>query len=178
MSDQVRTTVTIYGEDYQLIGDLPESVVKALANHVDSQIRVLASRNPRVSVNRLAVLTALNLAAEYFELQEEHQKLVQEMQQQWRAKRGVKNDRFLGGRRRQVVQTRCTGRLSVRKRRWPGPMVRITTGHRRGRSSSIAGAITARERGKTRQLTGVSCQISPSMLSGMVGSVRIWTREV
>ncbi|AEJ41690.1 protein of unknown function DUF710 [Sulfobacillus acidophilus TPY] len=91
MSDQVRTTVTIYGEDYQLIGDLPESVVKALANHVDSQIRVLASRNPRVSVNRLAVLTALNLAAEYFELQEEHQKLVQEMQQQWRAKRGVKN---------------------------------------------------------------------------------------
>jgi cell division protein ZapA len=65
-------------------------VVKALANHIDSQLRVLASRNPRVSLNRLAVLTALNVAAEYFELQEEHQKLVQSLQQEWRNKRSVK----------------------------------------------------------------------------------------
>ncbi len=82
--------MTIYGEEYQLVGDLPESVVKALANHIDSQLRVLASRNPRVSLNRLAVLTALNVAAEYFELQEEHQKLVQSLQQEWRNKRSVK----------------------------------------------------------------------------------------
>jgi cell division protein ZapA len=90
VGDKIRTTVTIYGEEYQLVGDLPESVVKALANHIDSQLRVLASRNPRVSLNRLAVLTALNVAAEYFELQEEHQKLVQSLQQEWRNKRSVK----------------------------------------------------------------------------------------
>ncbi len=91
MGEQIRTTVTIYGEDYPLVGDLPEDVVQALAYHVDNRIRVLASKNPRVSLNRLAVLTALNIAEEFFELQEQHQELVTAMQQQWRSKREVKD---------------------------------------------------------------------------------------
>ncbi|NMP22369.1 cell division protein ZapA [Sulfobacillus harzensis] len=91
MGEQIRTTVTIYGEDYSLVGDLPEDVVKALAYHVDNRIRVLASKNPRVSLNRLAVLTALNIAEEFFELQEQHQELISAMQQQWRSKREVKD---------------------------------------------------------------------------------------
>ncbi len=91
MSDPIRTTVSIYGEDYSLIGDLPEDVVEALAYHVDNRIRVLASKNPRASLNRLAVLTALNVAEELFRLQEEHQKLVNTMQQQWRSKREAKD---------------------------------------------------------------------------------------
>lgn len=90
VGEQVRTTVTIYGEDYSLVGDLSEDVVKALAYHVDNQMRVLAVKNPRASLNRLAVLTALNIAEEFFELQEQHQELVSAMQQQWRAKREVK----------------------------------------------------------------------------------------
>ena len=91
MGEPIRTTVTIYGEDYPLVGDLPEDVVQALAYHVDNRIRVLASKNPRVSLNRLAVLTALNIAEEFFELQEQHQELVTAMQQQWRSKREVKD---------------------------------------------------------------------------------------
>lgn len=91
MGEQIRTTVTIYGEDYSLVGDLPEDVVKALASHVDNRIRVLASKNPRVSLNRLAILSALNIAEEFFQLQEQHQELVSAMQQQWRSKREVKD---------------------------------------------------------------------------------------
>lgn len=86
MTDPIRTTVSIYGEDYSLVGDLPTSVVDALAYHVDNQIRVLASKNPRVSLNRLAILAALNITEEFFRLQEEHEKLVSTMQQQWRSK--------------------------------------------------------------------------------------------
>jgi cell division protein ZapA (FtsZ GTPase activity inhibitor) len=52
---------------------------------------VLASKNPRASLNRLAVLTALNVAEEPFRLQEEHQQLVGTMQQQWRSKREAKD---------------------------------------------------------------------------------------
>jgi cell division protein ZapA len=91
VGEQTRTTVTIYGEDYSLVGDMPEDVIHALAYHVDNRIRVLASKNPRVSLNRLAILTALNLAEELYMLQQEHQKLVETMQQQWRAKRGAKD---------------------------------------------------------------------------------------
>lgn len=91
MGEQIRTTVSIYGEDYSLVGDLPEDVIQALAYHVDNRIRVLASKNPRVSLNRLAILTALNVAEEFFELQEQHQQLVSTMQQQWRSKREAKD---------------------------------------------------------------------------------------
>ncbi len=91
MGEPIRTTVSIYGEDYALVGDLPEEVVQALAYHVDNRIRVLASKNPHVSQNRLAMLTALNIAEELFRLQEEHQQLVEAMQQQWRAKREAKD---------------------------------------------------------------------------------------
>lgn len=91
MGEPIRTTVSIYGEEYSLVGDLPEDVVQALAYHVDNRIRVLASKNPRASLNRLAVLTALNVAEELFRLQEDHQQLVQTMQQQWRSKREAKD---------------------------------------------------------------------------------------
>lgn len=91
MSEPIRTTVSIYGDDYSLVGDLPQEVVQALAFHVDSRLRVLASKNPRTSQNRLAVLTAMTIAEELFRLQEEHQKLVASMQQQWRSKREAKD---------------------------------------------------------------------------------------
>lgn len=91
VGEPIRTTVSIYGEDYSLVGDLPEEVVQALAYHVDNRIRVLASKNSRASLNRLAILTALNVAEELFRLQEEHQQLVGTMQQQWRSKREAKD---------------------------------------------------------------------------------------
>lgn len=93
MGESIRTTVSIYGEEYQLKGDVPEEVVQALAYHVDNRLRVLASKNPRISLNRLAVLTALNLAEELFRLQEEHERLVATMQKQWRTKREAKDAR-------------------------------------------------------------------------------------
>lgn len=91
MGEPIRTTVTIFGEEYQLKGDLPEDVVHALAHHVDSRMRLLASRSQRVNGSRLAVLAALNLAEDIFRLQAEHDELVATMQQQWRTRRGANN---------------------------------------------------------------------------------------
>lgn len=86
-----RTSVSIYGESYALKSDLPEEVVQALAHHVDSLMQVLASKERRGSnPTRVAVLTALNLAEELFQMQARYDDLTQAMQQQWRAKRDVK----------------------------------------------------------------------------------------
>ncbi len=84
MDEPVRTSVVVYGEEYQLKGDLPEEVVEALAHHVDNRMRALAAKNPRVSPLRLAVVTAMNLTEEIFRLQAERDELVQTMQQKWR----------------------------------------------------------------------------------------------
>ncbi len=84
----IRTTVTIYGEEYTLKGDLPEEVVVALAHHVDSRMRILATKSPkRLSPTRIAVLAALNLAEELFQLQNNHQELTVAMQERWRARK-------------------------------------------------------------------------------------------
>lgn len=86
-----RTSVTIYGEEYTLRSDLPAEVVHSLAQHVDSLMQVLATKNPRTSnPTRLAVLAALNLAEDLFQMQGEYQELTLAMQQQWRAKREIK----------------------------------------------------------------------------------------
>jgi cell division protein ZapA len=89
VSDRVtRTTVTIYGEEYTLKGDLPEEVVVALAHHVDSRMRILATKGPqRINTTRLAILAALNLAEELFALQNSHQELTVAMQERWRSRR-------------------------------------------------------------------------------------------
>ena len=84
----VHVAVTIYGEQYTLKGDVPEEVVVALAHHVDSRMRILASKSPKsVNPTRLAVLAALNLAEELFDLQASHQELTTAMQQRWRQRK-------------------------------------------------------------------------------------------
>lgn len=88
---KTRTTVTIFGEEYSLKSDLPEEVVHSLAQHVDGIMQILASKQLRSSNStRLAVLAALNLAEDLFDLQGQYQELTEAMQQQWRAKREVK----------------------------------------------------------------------------------------
>lgn len=84
MADVKRITVTIYGEDFQLRSDLPEESVQALARMVDSRIRVLATRHPRVPGNRVAVLAAMTFAEELMRLTAEHEETLRALQAQWR----------------------------------------------------------------------------------------------
>ncbi|AUW94256.1 MAG: cell division protein ZapA [Sulfobacillus thermosulfidooxidans] len=91
MTEPIRTTVTIYGEEYSLKGDLPKDVIQALAHHVDGRLRVLAAKNPHLGISRIAVLALLNMAEDLYHLQEQNEELVRAMQEQWRSNRSVKN---------------------------------------------------------------------------------------
>ncbi len=90
MADRVRTTVTINGEEYQIKGDMPEEVIKAIAQHVDSRLRTLKQRHPQLNMTRLCMLALLNMAEDLYHLQEQNEELVRSMQEDWR-KRAVKN---------------------------------------------------------------------------------------
>lgn len=63
MSDN-KIEITILNEKYTLKGDSDHRVMKEAANMVNKKMEQLHSLYPRLSVNRLAILTALNIAEE------------------------------------------------------------------------------------------------------------------
>lgn len=74
---RTRAEVQIYGETYIIRGDnVSEEYVQRLAASVDERMRELAQRNPALSITRVAVLAALNLADELWNLREQHRLLL------------------------------------------------------------------------------------------------------
>ncbi len=61
--------VEIYGQRYAIRGEADEGDVRRLASFVDSQMRRLAEGMNTTTPSKLAVLTALNLAHQLFELE-------------------------------------------------------------------------------------------------------------
>ncbi|HZK55850.1 MAG TPA: cell division protein ZapA [Desulfosporosinus sp.] len=74
-SDKI--TVEIYGEKHVVRGEGTAPYIQGLAHEVDKKMRLIAQRLPRLSIQRLAVLTALNLADELAKLREEQETLMQ-----------------------------------------------------------------------------------------------------
>lgn len=77
MSDeQNRVDVEINGVRYTLKGDTtPENMFK-MSRHVDDKIKQVMRRNPRLSLYKAAVLVALNITEELFNLREEYENLM------------------------------------------------------------------------------------------------------
>jgi len=59
-----RVTVDILGEEFTIRGDADAEYIASVARLVDSRMKELRSSNKNMNKNRLAVLTALNLADE------------------------------------------------------------------------------------------------------------------
>ncbi len=77
-----RTTVSIYGQPYTVVGNEPPSHVKEVAQHVDQKMREIKKRNPYLDTTRLAVLTAVNVVDEYKKLEKEHKALLEKQSNQ------------------------------------------------------------------------------------------------
>ncbi|MDO4178795.1 MAG: cell division protein ZapA [Phascolarctobacterium sp.] len=72
--------VKIFNESYTLKTDANASAVAIIANDVDKRMTELAKKKPDMDAQRIAVWTALNLAAEYAELKEKHEKLLKALE--------------------------------------------------------------------------------------------------
>ncbi|MDV2684825.1 cell division protein ZapA [Alkalihalophilus lindianensis] len=64
-----RTTVSIYGQNYTVVGQESPAHIKEVAQEVDQKMREIKKRNPYLDTTRLAVLTAVNIVDEYKKLQ-------------------------------------------------------------------------------------------------------------
>jgi cell division protein ZapA len=74
-SDKI--TVEIFGEKHVVRGEGTAPYIQGLAHEVDKKMRLIAQRLPRLGAQRIAVLTALNLADELAKLREEQETLMQ-----------------------------------------------------------------------------------------------------
>ena len=59
--------VEIYGQRYAIRGDADDAYVRRLANFVDDHMKHLAEGMKTATPSKLAVLTAINLAHQFFE---------------------------------------------------------------------------------------------------------------
>ena len=73
--------VEIYDQKYSIVlkTALPEAEVRKLAEEVDSRMREIAAQANTPDSLRVAILTALHLAQEHKELQQEYEKKAEEL---------------------------------------------------------------------------------------------------
>jgi len=76
---RTRAVVDIYGEEYIVRGDSPADYIAMIAQYVDRKMKQIGNRNHHLSVAKIAVLTALNIADELSKLQEDYDNLVKLM---------------------------------------------------------------------------------------------------
>lgn len=67
--EKQRTTVSIYGQNYTVVGQESPAHIKEVAQEVDQKMREIKKRNPYLDTTRLAVLTAVNVVDECKKLQ-------------------------------------------------------------------------------------------------------------
>ncbi|MGB9696942.1 MAG: cell division protein ZapA [Ignavibacteria bacterium] len=71
------TRVKIFNSEYNLIGDNSE-VIQKIANYVDATMNRVSYQSPNISVESIAVLSALNIAESYFRMSQDMDKYLQE----------------------------------------------------------------------------------------------------
>jgi cell division protein ZapA len=85
-NDRNRLTVQIYGQLYRLVGKESDQHMKRVARYVDETMKDFSLGNPRLDTTKLAVLSAVNIADEYFKLKEEHDHLLRLLDDQTKSK--------------------------------------------------------------------------------------------
>lgn len=63
-----KVEVTIYGREYTIVGDRTREEIVRLAAHVDEKMNEVAGSLPAGAMSQIAVLAAVNMADEYFDL--------------------------------------------------------------------------------------------------------------
>ena len=79
-----RVTVEIFNQEYVVKGSENADYIEMLAAYVDRRMRMIEQRNHNLSMIKVAVLTALNLADELNKLQEDYDDLVKALEEEKR----------------------------------------------------------------------------------------------
>ncbi|TDM04488.1 cell division protein ZapA [Macrococcus carouselicus] len=75
-----RITVSIYDQQYTIIGEDDPSHIRYVAGLVDARIRDISRYNAGLDTSRKAVLTAVNIMDDYVKLQEDYELLLHKLE--------------------------------------------------------------------------------------------------
>jgi len=76
-----KTIVDIYGQQFSIVGQESTSHMRLVASIVDDKMREISKKNPTLDINKLAVLTAINVVHDYIKLKEKYEKLERQLQE-------------------------------------------------------------------------------------------------
>ncbi|NLI57582.1 MAG: cell division protein ZapA [Clostridium sp.] len=79
MSDKNKVNVRIAGKDYTLVGSEPEEYIQKVALYVDKKLNTIMNQNSKLSTSMASVLTAINVADDYFKARENIDNLSKEL---------------------------------------------------------------------------------------------------
>jgi len=80
--EKQRTTVSIYGQNYTIVGYEAPTYVNDVANFVDEKMREIKRMNPYLDTTKLAVLTALNVVDDYKKLKLKYERLIEKLSEE------------------------------------------------------------------------------------------------
>lgn len=70
-----RVSVKIFNEEYTMCSPSSPEYMRRLAQYVDDKMHLIGDTNSRLGINKVAVLTSINLADELFRLRREMREL-------------------------------------------------------------------------------------------------------
>jgi cell division protein ZapA len=77
-----RTTVDIFGQQYTIVGTESTSHMRLVASIVDDKMREISAKNPHLDINKLAVLTAVNVVHDFLKLKDEYEIIQRQLRDQ------------------------------------------------------------------------------------------------
>ncbi len=80
--EKTKVTVKIYGEDYVVKGYAKPGYIEGIGAYVDKKMRLIGQKNPHLSLTKVAVLAALNIADELYKLQEDYDSLAKLLEEE------------------------------------------------------------------------------------------------
>jgi len=72
-----RVTVRIMGEDYVVKGKAKPEHIQKLGQHVDAVMTEIQKNNPCLSTTQVAILAAINIAADLYRIKEDYEELLE-----------------------------------------------------------------------------------------------------
>ncbi len=92
MSVRNKVELRIGGKDYTIVGAEPEEHIQRVGLYIDKKMCEIMKRNNKLSTSMVAVLTAINVADEYFKLRDSELSLRRELKRLHDQVEGLKAD--------------------------------------------------------------------------------------
>ncbi|NGP44998.1 cell division protein ZapA [Bacillaceae bacterium SIJ1] len=73
-----KTTIQILGQSFTIVGSENTSHIREVAETVDETMREIDLKHPYLGMNRVAMLTAINIMSDHLKLQESYDQLQKE----------------------------------------------------------------------------------------------------